>query len=324
MRALFALLLLLPTLVGCLGFHQGPMPGEPKDATYAEIEGVRVRYTDRGKGSPVVLVHGFASSLETWAAVAPQLEREHRVITLDLKGFGWTDRPPGDYSPAAQARLVWKLLDQRGVSKVAVVGHSWGASVSLAMALGDPARVTKLALYDAWIYEEQLPTFFVLARTGGVGEALFGLFYDQRPDERISLAFYDPRVVNEKLVEEVEKALERPGTKAAALAAVRGQNYAAVQGKYRTIQTPTLLLWGREDLVTPVAVGERLASDLPSSELVVYPRCGHFPMLEAVAASNRKLFGFLRDAADAADTPPVAQAPSAPVVTPAPATEVTP
>jgi pimeloyl-ACP methyl ester carboxylesterase len=91
----------------------------------------------------------------------------------------------------------------------------------------------------------------------------------------------------------VDAALARPGTVAAALAAVRGQRYAGVEGRYRTIDKPTLLLWGREDAVTPVRYGERLARDLPNAQLVTYPRCGHFPMIEAMSTSNRDLMSFL-------------------------------
>jgi pimeloyl-ACP methyl ester carboxylesterase len=243
----------------------------------------------------VVLVHGFASALESWAGVVPTLAKTHRVIALDLKGFGWTDRPEGDYSPEAQAKLLLRLLELRGVSRSAIVAHSWGSSVALAASLQAPERVSKLALYDAWVYEEQLPTFFHWARAEGVGEALFGLYYKERADERIALAFFDRKFVTEKLVESVDDALDRPGTLAAALAAVRGQRYSEVEHRYRGIDKPTLLMWGREDIVTPLKYGERLSRDLPSSKLVVYPRCGHFPMIEALAASNRDLVQFLNE-----------------------------
>ncbi len=268
-RQVFMLLTILAAVPGCLSFHRGAMPGEPKDATFVQLGDTRVRYLDVGQGPAVVLIHGFASSLETWGAVVPLLRGGHRVLALDLKGFGWTDRPPGDYSPPAQAALVLALMDARGVDRAAVVGHSWGASVALAVALAAPKRVTRLALYDAWAYEEQLPTFFLWARASGVGETMFSLFYDQRPDERITLAFYDKSLVSEKLVEDVERALRRPGTRAAALAAVRGQRYAAVQRRYPTIQQPTLVLWGREAVVTTLPFGERLAHDLPHARLIV-------------------------------------------------------
>ena len=318
---------------GCMSFHKGAMPGEPATARFADVDGVRVRFTDTGepdanananananakadadakanadaegnakadvnagaRRGTVVLVHGFASSLDVWAGVAPALARTHRVIALDLKGFGWTDRPEGDYSPEAEARLIWRLLDQRGVTRAALVGHSWGSSVVLAASMQSPERVSKLAMYDAWVYEEQLPTFFHWARAEGVGEALFGLYYKERADERIGLAFFDKKYVTQPFVDSVEATLDRPGTVAAALAAVRGQDYSEAQRRYRNIDKPTLLMWGREDLVTPLRFGERLSRDLPNARLVTYPRCGHFPMIEALSASNRELASFLAE-----------------------------
>jgi pimeloyl-ACP methyl ester carboxylesterase len=326
-RELLALFLFAPFFAGCLSFHKGPMPGEPTNARFADVDGVRVRYIDTGEPdtaaapeakaktdangeaieSPkptvaasstkptVVLVHGFASAIEAWGGVVPALTKTHRVIALDLKGFGWTDRPEGDYSPEAQAKLVWHLLDQRGVKSSAIVAHSWGSSIALAASLQAPERVTRIALYDAWVYEEQLPTFFHWARANGVGEALFGLYYKERADERMALAFFDKKYVTERLVESVDEALDRPGTLAAALAGVRGMDYTDAQRRYGKIDKPTLLMWGREDIVTPLRFGERLTRDLPGSKLVVYPRCGHFPMIEALAASNRDLVQFLTE-----------------------------
>lgn len=294
----FPLLVLL--CAGCLSWHQGPMPGEPRDATYATLtadgQNLRVRYRDVGPQTApvVVLLHGFASALETWAAVAPRLAHTQRVISLDLKGFGWTDRPEGDYSPAAQANLVLALLDSRGVDRFSVVGHSWGSSVALAVALAAPERVQRVALYDAWVFEDQLPAFFRWARVDGVGEALFGLFYKERADERLVRAFYDPTVVQEAFVEEVERALDRPGTVAAALAAARGQRFAELQGRWSQVKQPTLLLWGQQDQVSWLEFGERLAAALPDARLRVYPRCGHFPMIEAAEASYAALSAFLR------------------------------
>jgi pimeloyl-ACP methyl ester carboxylesterase len=288
-------LAMLPVLLGVLSFHRGPLPGEPK-GTYATIEGVRVRYLDTGGDGPAaVLLHGFASSFDTWRPVVAALESSHRVLALDLKGFGWTERPEGDYSPEAQARLVLGLLDFRGVERAAFVGHSWGSSVALAAALAAPKRVSRLAFYGAWAYEEQLPAFFTWARAPGVGETLFSLYYTDRADERIGFAFHDERFVTPEMVEDVKSSLERPGTVAAALAAVRGQRYAAMQPLYKTIEQQALLLWGREDRITRLDAGERLARDLPNARLVVYPRCGHFPMIEARDASNRDLVAFLHE-----------------------------
>lgn len=280
-------------LGGCLHFHDGPLPNEPADANFADVQGARVRFVDEGEGPAVVLIHGFASSLENWDPVLDDLREEHRVLTLDLKGFGWTDRPQGDYSPSAQAALVFALMDQRGIERAAIVGHSWGSSVVLAMALEQPDRVERIALYDAWVFEEQLPPMFVWARAKGLGELLFRLFYLERPDDKVEVAYHDVSVISQEHVEEIEQAQRRPGTSAAALAAVRGQRYADVQKRYHEIEQPVLLLWGREDRITLLEDGERLVGTLPNAELRVFPNCGHFPMREAEPASTRALVDFL-------------------------------
>lgn len=291
-------------LSGCLAFHAGTMPGEPEGARFADVEGARVRFVDEGEGPAVVMIHGFASSLETWSAVIPEVRVTHRVLAMDLKGFGWTDRPPGDYSPEAQARLVLALMDQQGIERAAFVAHSYGASVALAIALMAPERVLRIAIYDGWVYSSQLPTFFHMARADGVGEAMFSIWYGERAEDRLALAFHDRRLVTQALVDDVQRALDRPGTYAAALAAVRAMHYETQQARYREIEQPALLLWGREDRVTPTSVGERLARDLPGARLVIYPRCGHFPMIEHARQSTRELVRFL-DADVAADGEPV-------------------
>tara|TARA_R110002096_G_scaffold436038_2_gene665812 strand:+ start:79073 stop:80038 length:966 start_codon:yes stop_codon:yes gene_type:complete len=294
-RFLSSSLLVLSMLAfGCHHFHAGPVPGAPTDATFITIDGVRMHYTDVGAGPPVVLLHGFGSSLEIWHKVVPELASEHRVIAIDLKGFGWSSRPEGNYSPTEQGRLVLAIMSKLGVAKADIVGHSWGASVSLALALQAPERVNRIALYGAWIYDEQLPPFFLWARAWGVGEFLFSAFYGARMEDQIAHAYYDPSVVSQERLEALEELFSRPGTKAAALTAVRDQRYRKIQKRYKTLPHPTLLLWGKEDRVARLHFGQRLSADIPNARLKVYPRCGHIPMVEAAAASTRDLVDFLQ------------------------------
>lgn len=285
-------------LAGCASFHADPIPAptpSPLPTQILTIDGVALRVLAEGPADApaVVLLHGFGSSLETWRELIPALTPAHRVIALDLKGFGLSARPPGDYSPEAEAALVRGVLDQLGVDRAAVVAHSWGSSVALALALASPERVTRLALYSAWIYDEQLPPFFRWAKADLIGEALFALYYKERPDERMARAFFDPERVDDAYVERVEAELDRPGTVAAALAAVRGADLVRLAAGYSRVQQPTLLVWGREDRVSPLHFGERLAADLPQATLRVFPRCGHFPHVEAREASTAALLTFL-------------------------------
>ncbi len=280
-------------VAGCARFHAAPLPGAPADATFVDVDGVHVRYRDTGAGPAVVLIHGFGGSLEHWGGVQPVLAATHRVISIDLKGFGWTSRPGGDYSPAAQAQLVWGVLDKLGVIDVAIVGHSWGASVALSMAVAHPERTRRVALYSAYVYDEQVPSFFRWAQLGGLGEMLFSLFYTERIEDRAPLAYYDERWVTQARIERVEADLDRGGTTAAALAAVRGHHFAKLHDALVGFSKPVLLLWGHQDLVTPESYGHRLVAELANAEIRVYERCGHIPMVEARNQSNRDLVEFL-------------------------------
>lgn len=275
-----------------MDFHTGPLPGEPADATFERVAGARVHHLDIGSGPPVVLLHGFASSLEVWNRVVPDLAHRHRVVAVDLKGFGWSDRPEGDYSPGAQAQLVWALLAKRGIERAALVGHSWGASVALAMALSAPERTSRLVLYDAWVYEAQLSFLFRWWRAAGIGEALFRFYDHSWLDSQVALGFHDPGHVTPRFVYAAKRRMDRPGARAAALATLRGMHFAMQQTRYSTLRIPALVMWGQKDSISGAAFGQQLAADL-GGELVVFPRCGHFPMIEAPEASNAALRSFL-------------------------------
>lgn len=282
-------------LCGCPRFHTEPPPGAPAEARFVTALGTKIHYIDVGSGPAVLLLHGYGSSARSWEAVIPALAKNHRVIAIDLKGFGWSGRPPGDYSPAAQAKIALAVLDARGVHDVAVVGHSWGSSVALAVALAAPERVRRLALYSAYVYEAQVPSMFQWSQLAGVGEILFGLYYNERLEDKVPLAFYDPTGIPQHTIDRLAEEMSRPGTVAAALATARGHRYAAVQKRYREIDVPVLLLWGKGDIITPLYFGKRLASELSNAELIVYPRCGHIPMIEAQVASTRDLAAFLAE-----------------------------
>ena len=294
-RIALALALVVTLVAGCPGFHAGVPDGAPAGATFAEVDGVPMRFVDVGEGPAVVLVHGYSSSLDIWNQVVPRLAERYRVIAVDLKGFGWSGRPEGDYSPAVHAKMVWQLLDQREVRDAAIVGHSWGASVALAMALQAPERVRRIALYSAYVYEDQVPSFFLWARKSGVGELLFSLYYRERIEDRVPLAYHDQSWVTQERVEHAEREMKRTGAVAAALASARGQRYTEMQRRYGSIDKPVLLLWGREDRVTPIAFGERLALDLPNATLEIVESCGHIPMVEAESRTTAVLAAFLAE-----------------------------
>jgi pimeloyl-ACP methyl ester carboxylesterase len=281
---------------GCVRFQSGPSETLPQTERLQLAGRGQLRVVDKNSGAAetVLLVHGYGASSASYAPVIAKLAERFRVLAVDLPGFGLSDRRPGDYSPEGLADVLARILDEKQVQKAHVVGHSWGSSVVLAFALRHPQRLDKLAVISAWIYDDQLLPFMRWARVRGLGEMLYGMFYRQNLGERLYLNFYDPSLVTQAVVDEVERQMARPGALAAALAAVRGMKFR--EDDYKKIAAPTLILWGREDRVARLAFGERLARELPSAQLVVLGRCGHIPMWECTGETAGTLRAFLEGA----------------------------
>jgi len=116
---------------------------------FADIDGVRLHYQEKGVRTPLVLLHGFTSSTYSWKDVFEPLSKSFRVIAVDLKGFGFSGKPDGDYTRRAQAVLVARLLDHLKIEKAWLGGNSMGGEVALNFALQNPQRVSGLILIDS-------------------------------------------------------------------------------------------------------------------------------------------------------------------------------
>lgn len=291
---LLALLLALP-LGGCLKHQLTPLAAAP-DGRIIRVGDAELHVVQSGPpdGPPVLMVHGFASNLRIWEAMAAALPG-HRVVRVDLLGFGRSSRYEGDYRRVTQAALLVAVLDELGIQRADVVAHSMGAAVSLTLAAEFPDRVGRLALIGPWVFEEQVPWAFRDARQPGLGEISFGLWYEEHLDLRMRYGFFDPDLfVTEEVVDGARDGLERPGARAAALAVVRGLDLPGLEAALPSIETPILIVQGREDPVAALPYAEQLASIVGDVELVVLPRCGHFPMLEAQGRTEGLVRRFLR------------------------------
>jgi pimeloyl-ACP methyl ester carboxylesterase len=283
---------------GCATFQTGPSDPLP-DAERVMIEGrgqLRVIERNPQAAETVLLVHGYGASSASYRPVLAQLAERYHVLAIDLPGFGKSDRREGDYSPEALSDVLAQLLTQKGIQRAHVVGHSWGCSVVLAFARRHRDRLDKLVVISGWVYDEQLLPLMRWAKVRGVGEPLYALFYRQQLGERMYLNFYDPSLLSEEVVEEVERNMERPGALAAALAAARGMRFSEHQHEYKKIDAETLVLWGKEDRVARPVFGEQLARELPHARLVMIPRCGHIPMVECTGETAIALRSFLEGA----------------------------
>lgn len=116
-----------------------------------QVDGRRAYVEDRGEGEAVVLVHGFGSSTYSWRGVIPELARDFRVVSVDLPGFGFTERPTDsvDYTRFAQGEFLLGVADALGIDRFHLVGHSYGGAVGAALAVRRPERIASLTLLNA-------------------------------------------------------------------------------------------------------------------------------------------------------------------------------
>ncbi|HEV3375756.1 MAG TPA: alpha/beta fold hydrolase [Thermoleophilaceae bacterium] len=112
------------------------------------VDGVRLHVAEAGDGPPLVLVHGWPQHWWCWRHLIPRLAPSYRVLAPDLRGFGWSDAPPGDYAKSTFATDLLALLDAEGLDRVRLIGHDWGGYAAFLLALERPDRVQSLLALD--------------------------------------------------------------------------------------------------------------------------------------------------------------------------------
>jgi pimeloyl-ACP methyl ester carboxylesterase len=251
---------------------------------FAEVDGVRIHYQDKGSGTPLILIHGYTSSNYSWKEVFEPLSKTFRVIAPDLKGFGFSGKPDGDYTRRAQAILIIHLLDQLGIDKAWLAGSSMGGEVALNVAITNPQRVAGLVLIDSAgvpvTGSGSLAPRYLLVPVLGRLLIAFALRSDNLVREGLNKSFYDDRNVTDERVAAYYLPLKTRGGQLAALRARTQAGQFPVEPELPKLSVPTLILWGREDELNPLEVGRKLNSLIRNSTLVIIDNCGHLPQEE--------------------------------------------
>ncbi|MFI5509917.1 alpha/beta fold hydrolase [Mycobacterium sp. NPDC051804] len=246
------------------------------------VHGDRVAYRDEGSGEVILLIHGMGGSSQTWSGVIPLLAGKYRVIAPDLLGHGQSDKPRGDYSVGAFAVLLRDLLDELGISRVTVVGHSLGGGVAMQFAHqhrqycermvlissggfgGDVGRVLRLlSLPGSEIVLPMLASRPAVA-AGNAVRALAGSSH--RFAARPALANRDNRKAFLRTLRSVVD--------------FRGQAVSAINRLCCSDDLPALIISGDEDRVIPVEHARAAHATMPNSRLHVLAGVHHHPPTE--------------------------------------------
>lgn len=239
----------------------------------------------------LVLVHGFTGSKENWLPLMRELSRTHRVIAVDLPGWGESDRLAGaDYGPVAQAARLAAFIRALPQAPELVVGHSMGGQIVGLLAARHPETAPRIVLMSSAgvRYEENAFANAVLA-----GDNPFQVTNRAELKRYLGIVFADPPFVpwpaSEALVRRrradadfEQRVLDGIG---------RGPDAFALEAELGNISAPTLLLWCREDKVIDISAAEVFARGLPDSRSVILSGCGHMPMM----AQPRNVAEALRD-----------------------------
>lgn len=284
------------------------------DTTYVDVDGhpVRVRESGPVEGAPVVLVHGIGRSLEDWQPTQDLLSRDHRVISLDLPGFGLTRRMKGHWGLEGFARSVVALLDALDEKRpVHVMGNSLGGAVAMTLAADHPGRVASLLLVNSAGFGREAnvslkPMLFgTLASLPVVGGRFHGL---ARTSGLQSLrdVFFDPSHLTDEMIRHAGKLNRQPDFRLTFLSTAARLG-APLLGTYpwwrRTLlarleraDIPTMVVWGDADSVLPAKQFHAAVSRLPNAGSHLFPDTGHMPQLERAEEFAELAAAFVADA----------------------------
>jgi pimeloyl-ACP methyl ester carboxylesterase len=258
-----------------------------RDVAYRVIDpaGPEIRAT------PVLLIHGIGSSIETWADVPERLATHgFRIIAVDRPGHGESSRGPGDYSLGALASTIRDLLDHLGIERVHLVGHSLGGGVSMQFQYQFPDRVGALVLESSGGLGEETFTGLRAAALPG-SEVVIGWAINQRTlsaaswvGDHLSRIGIRPHALSPRALETVSW-LGEPDRRTAFLATLRsvvgpgGQRVSALEKLHLIEGSDVLIIWGDQDPMIPIRHGQAAHDLLEGSRFVVFPGAGHEPHL---------------------------------------------
>jgi len=254
-----------------------------------QVNGIRLGCTDRGTGLPLVFLHAFPFNRTMWASQEP-LSSRFRIITIDLRGHGESDAPAWRYSLDQYAADVQALLGLLGVSRAVFVGLSMGGYLEFALYRHCPDLILGLVFADTRAEAdrpEQVKWRFDLAqRAAAVGPS--AVIEDMLP-KLLSPGAYQRRPDLVELVKSIQAAAPVQGIVGDLMAMAERPDSTDLLG---SIAVPTLVIVGKDDVLTPPADAERIARGIPGARLVTIPDAGHMSNMEQPDQFNRALTEF--------------------------------
>jgi len=251
-------------------------------SSYVTANSLNLHYLEAGKGDPILLLHGFPTSSHLYRNVIPTLAKTHRVIALDLPGYGLSDKPLDvDYSFEFYEAVLDGFLDALDLPRTDLVVHDLGGPIGMFWAVRNPRRVHKIVLLNTLVYPETswaVKLFLLALRTpvlrdyivspkGIIGAMKLGVVHKERLTREVLTPYTAP--------------FETPAARKALIKAGSGlsiQGLAEIARKLPTLEASLRLIYGENDRVLPdvAKTMQRIQRAHPQAELTALPGCGHF------------------------------------------------
>lgn len=273
----------------------------PQDQ-YITVNSIKTRYWSIGsQGKPLILLHGGGSSIDIWTQNLYALAKHHQVYAFDMVGSGLSDKPMRDYSLEYQVQFLREFMDTLCIRRASLIGSSMGGSVALKFALESPKCVEKIVLVSSFglgrhitIYHRLLAGFPMIANLAQPSRIGARLMLNQN--------VYDRQSILDEWIEISYKRFKMPGRKQALISllktnlnfwGVRSEVFSPIVQQINRIQSPTLIVWGKQDSVLPVAHAYIAAERIPKNSLRIFDKCGHWAHVEYSKEFNQLVLDFL-------------------------------
>ena len=263
-------------------------------------KGILIRYRDTGEGRPFILLHGFGGSSYSWRYLAPFFSKTHRVILIDLKGFGLSDKPLDDaYSLADQCAIIKQFIKENDFKNLILGGNSYGGEIALRTFLDLQEQgtnpIVKLIVIDSPPYYEEN----IIGRELLEIPLLKKIVRRILPKESIvkfvlTNAFHDVSKISREDIRTYASHLNHPGSHHALLETAKRLIHPINDG-YKDINIPVLIIWGEKDKISPLSNGEKLSKIIPKSTFVTIRNCGHMPQEECPKETIDIISRFIED-----------------------------
>ena len=251
------------------------------NSQFMELDSRKIHFRDEGDGYPIILLHGTGASLHTWDFWVKELKKTHRVIRIDLPGFGLTGQDPlKRYSSMDYVSLLNKFTKELGINEFHLAGNSLGGLVSWLYTSKYDNRVNKLLLLNpSGLSFDKIPFVIKLAKTPIINTSLRYFTPKSFIKKNLKEVYFNDSLITQKLINRYHDLTLLKGNRDAFIdrANIKRQDYSS---NMKLIKTPTLILWGENDFWIPVGDAYKFEEFIENSKVVIMPETGHIPMEE--------------------------------------------